>query len=561
MPRKQFTCALAIIAFATWPVEAKNRHALLIGNQDYPKAVGRLANPINDINLIETALRRLDFRIARVENAALGEMYAALSAHSRRVRRAGPGAISFLYYSGHGAQDATTRTNYLIPTDVSSIDDARLWDQSLRLTDVTRQLREQAGNASHFVVFDACRNVLKVRKAGAKALVQSKGFIAVPKVTGMLIAYATASGETASDVGAGSGPYAQALAAELVRPGVEAVTMFRNVQITVFQKTGQEPWLDFGYLGRIYLAGKLAPGQKVPEADMERMKDRLAALQKELEKKRAPGPAAKREYRAGDTFRDCPACPEMVVLPDTGRIRRIAVSKFEITFENWIACTRDDDCGYHRPKDHGWGRGRRPVIYVSKIDAELYANWLSRTAKATYRLPTDREWMYAAQAGEAQLMGPLSSKSANFDDSVRPGGTYLGKTAQVGSYPANRFGLHDMAGNVAEWVQEGWAKGGSWYDDRKQIAPACAPAVFRQRTPACSRFPNSTRTRPLRFSKLNYENCPVPNDRDRGRPTPFKTYCWRRCRRPTTTFSAFFSLGFCCRLKLLSAARRTLSFV
>ena len=74
----------------------------------------------------------------------------------------------------------------------------------------------------------------------------------------MLIAYATAEDELASDVGAGAGPYASVLAEEIVKPGFEAVTMFRNVQRRVRVAIQQEPYLGFNALGDIYLAG-LAP--------------------------------------------------------------------------------------------------------------------------------------------------------------------------------------------------------------------------------------------------------------------------------------------------------------
>jgi hypothetical protein len=96
-----------------------------------------------------------------------------------------------------------------------------LWDQSLRLTEITRKLKTEAGNATHFVVFDACRNKLRLTRAGSRTLVHSKGFVPVAHENGILIAYATAEDKLASDVGAGAGPYAQALAEEIAKPGVE----------------------------------------------------------------------------------------------------------------------------------------------------------------------------------------------------------------------------------------------------------------------------------------------------------------------------------------------------
>jgi hypothetical protein len=139
--------------------------------------------------------------------------------------------------------------------DVKTAETGELWDQSLQLTEITRKLKRNAGNATHFVVFDACRNTLRLTRPGSKAVVQSKGFVPVAQEAGMLIAYATAEGELASDVGAGAGPYAKALADEIVKPGAEAVVMFRRVQVRVRSAINQEPWLGFSASGEVYLAG------------------------------------------------------------------------------------------------------------------------------------------------------------------------------------------------------------------------------------------------------------------------------------------------------------------
>jgi hypothetical protein len=182
----------------------------------------------------------------------LAGLYQAVNAYARRLQVAGPNAIGLFYYSGHGAADAGT--NYLIPVDVKTTETNELWDQSLRLTEITRKLKTEAGNATHFVVFDACRNTLKLTHAGSRSLMQSKGFVPVGQESGMLIAYATAEGELASDMGSGAGPYASVLAEEIVKPGFEAVTMFRNVQRRVRMAINQEPYLGFNAMGVVYLA-------------------------------------------------------------------------------------------------------------------------------------------------------------------------------------------------------------------------------------------------------------------------------------------------------------------
>jgi hypothetical protein len=85
---------------------------------------------------------------------------------------------------------------------------------------------------------------------------QTKGFVPVAQENGMLIAYSTAENELASDAGAGAGPYAKVLAEEIVKQGIEAVTMFREVQRRVRATIRQEPYLGFSAMGDLYLGGK-----------------------------------------------------------------------------------------------------------------------------------------------------------------------------------------------------------------------------------------------------------------------------------------------------------------
>ena len=124
--------------------------------------------------------------------------------------------------------------------------------------------------------------------------------------------------------------------------------------------------------------------------------------------------------KPGEIFRDCEQCPEMVVVPP-GRFRmgdlsgggasnekpvhdvtiasQFAVGKYEVTFAEWDACMAAGGCT-HRPDDvFGWGRGSRPVFFVSWDDAQEYVTWLSRKTGKSYRLLSEAEWEYAARAG------------------------------------------------------------------------------------------------------------------------------------------------------------------
>jgi len=134
--------------------------------------------------------------------------------------------------------------------------------------------------------------------------------------------------------------------------------------------------------------------------------------------------------------------------------KAFAVSRFEVTFEEWEACVAAAACP--QVTDH-WGRGEMPVINVSWGDAKQYVGWLSQLTRKEYRLLTEAEWEYAARAGATTRYSwgdDPSMGSANCDGC---GGHWkLQQTAPVGSLKPNAFGLHDMHGNVWEWVEDSW---------------------------------------------------------------------------------------------------------
>jgi formylglycine-generating enzyme required for sulfatase activity len=177
-----------------------------------------------------------------------------------------------------------------------------------------------------------------------------------------------------------------------------------------------------------------------------------------------------RALKALDSFKECDVCPEMVVVP-AGRFlmgsaademdrrpnegpqrwvtigRPFAVGKFEVTFAEWDACKADGGCR-HSPDDNGWGRGKRPVKYVSWDDiTEDYLPWVSRKTGKVYRLLSEAEWEYAARAGTTTPYSTgltITQGQANFSS----------PKVDVGSFPPNAFGLYDMHGSVFEWVQD-----------------------------------------------------------------------------------------------------------
>lgn len=183
----------------------------------------------------------------------------------------------------------------------------------------------------------------------------------------------------------------------------------------------------------------------------------------------------------GKSFRDCPECPEMVLVPPGQLPQRIppanaliawlnqvtianplAIGKFEVTYDEWEACVAGGACS---PMPEGvtsgvftttrWGKGRQPVIFPQRSDALAYLAWLSKKTGHSYRLLSLAEFTYAARGGRSSKLpwgDEVGSNNANCKNcDFRLGGS---QPAPVGSFAANGWGLHDMLGNVSEMVAD-----------------------------------------------------------------------------------------------------------
>jgi len=131
------------------------------------------------------------------------------------------------------------------------------------------------------------------------------------------------------------------------------------------------------------------------------------------------------------------------------------LGRHEVTFEQYDAFC--EATGRPLPDDKGWGRGNRPVINVSWEDANEFIAWASAQAGLRFRLPTEAEWEYAARAGTETDYWWGEAFSVDHANAAGTGGRdRWNATAPVGEFPPNAFGLHDMNGNVREWVQDCW---------------------------------------------------------------------------------------------------------
>ena len=162
--------------------------------------------------------------------------------------------------------------------------------------------------------------------------------------------------------------------------------------------------------------------------------------------------------------------------------RPFALSVYEVTFAEWDACVAAGGCGAYEPRDRGWGRGARPVVNVSWDDAQKYVEWLSAQTGAAYRLPSESEWEYAARAGTTTRYvwgDEIGRNRANCDGCGSQWDN--DRTAPVGSFAANPWGLYDMHGNVWEWVADCWngSYAGAPSDGSAWLQGDCSMRVVR----------------------------------------------------------------------------------
>ncbi len=220
--------------------------------------------------------------------------------------------------------------------------------------------------------------------------------------------------------------------------------------------------------------------------------------------------AAQAQRQAGEAFRDCETCPQMVVVPagtfqmgsteaETSREgvpnpfailekpvhpvtipQPFAAAKFAVTWVEFNVFSRDTGtnplgCWYwdaeaktaKLDEERSWQFPgfpqtdfSQPVVCVSWDDAKKYTAWLSTKTGQRYRLLTEAEWEYAARAGTktARYWGnAIGSGNANC---AGCGSRWDNKqTAPSGSFRPNAFGLYDMIGNAWQWTEDCWNEG------------------------------------------------------------------------------------------------------
>jgi formylglycine-generating enzyme required for sulfatase activity len=499
------------------------RVALVIGNANYPESP--LKNPVNDARAMSAKLKSLGFEVIAKEDLQMRQIGSTLNAFRSKIK---PGDEVLFFYAGHGLQ--VKGVNYLpaVDAEIGSEDDVP--QQSINVANLLELLDESKAGVKLIFLDACRNNpfsrgfrststgLSKVGNAPSGTLISfatrpgsvaadgtgSNGlyteqllhYIATPNVQVELMLK-----EVARDVESHSQSKQEPWIEGSIKgnfyfvfTGPTTVNMPAPATVSVAKADPEEEaWnaaKDSNSVAAVQLyLNRYKNGRYQTAAEI--LLTKLSPAQQPPNKPTVVAQPQIEIYTVGRSFRDCRdnSCPEMVVMPsgsflmgspeneqNRGRDEgpqhlatiayRVAIGKYEVTFEEWDACSTAGAC-IQRPGDNGWGRGRQPVINVSWDDAQQYVHWLSNKTGKQYRLPSETEWEYAARAGTNTpfFTGQrLTINQANFDPSF-DWNTYYRRSGinqelarqkplAVGSFAPNAFGLYDMHGNVSEWVQD-----------------------------------------------------------------------------------------------------------
>ena len=147
-------------------------------------------------------------------------------------------------------------------------------------------------------------------------------------------------------------------------------------------------------------------------------------------------------------------------------VKSFFLGKYPVTQAQWQAVATLPRINQHiKPTPSRFKGKARPVETASWNDAVEFCQRLSKYTNRTYRLPSESEWEYACRASTTTqfsfgntITSEIANYNAKYGYGFGPKGQYRAETTNVGSFPANGFGLYDMHGSILEWCQDHWHK-------------------------------------------------------------------------------------------------------
>jgi formylglycine-generating enzyme required for sulfatase activity len=549
---KKIMCWTAVAVAACLPLNAEAaKRALVVGVNVYDNlgADSQLEKAVNDARAMARAFKSLGFEVEIIENA---DRRSFNRTWSKFLERLEPRDVAAFQYSGHGVE--IDGANYLVLRDAPKPElgaKTMMMSESIAVDRLLREMQERRPQVS-LLILDACRNN-PFDVSGKRAFGGAGGLARVDPPEGAFVMLSAGARQSALDRLSGADPdqnsiYTRKLLPLLTKPGLSLVDVAQEVRagvrdLAISAEHEQTPAYYDQLTGKFYLAGEGQPGGGQAGSDeLAQREEALRRRESELERRERERQGREQAQTASltlpakpqventtssavgvwqdviahkveETFRDCPKCPEMTVVPagefmmgspkdeperydDEGPQHKVTISKpfavgrHSVTFAEWDACAADGGCGEDEPSDQGWGRGDRPVINVTWQDAQLYVKWLSRKTGKTYRLPSEAEREYFTRAGTSTPFwwgASVTPEQANYDGSVDPykGGGRKGEsrktTLPVKAFAANPWGLYQVHGNIWEWTEDCYHPDyqGAPTDGSARTGAACANHTLR----------------------------------------------------------------------------------
>lgn len=234
---------------------SEQRLALLIGNSAYKSSP--LLNPVNDVRLMEGALRDAGFTVIKAENASIREMRRLVRDFGDKLKASG--GVGLFYFAGHGVQ--VRGENFLVSTDSDIRNEDEVPDDSINANVILEKM-QGAGNRMNLIILDACRN----NPFAVKSRSTASGLATMNAPSGSLVAYSTAPGSVAFDGARNNGLYTEYLARAIRQPGLPVEEVFKQVRTAVRKESGnqQTPWENTALEGQFFFKAPAAAPSTVP---------------------------------------------------------------------------------------------------------------------------------------------------------------------------------------------------------------------------------------------------------------------------------------------------------
>jgi formylglycine-generating enzyme required for sulfatase activity len=510
-----------LLASSAWPQQRGSRLALLIANSEYTVAATPLPTTVTDARALADELRHSGFEVDIKLNVGKVDMQAAIDAFGNKLS---PGTTVLFYFGGFGVQ--IDRQSYLMPANADSWRAEDVRKDGISIDTILAEFQRKGARVK-IVILDAARQNPFERRFRPS---RSEGLASINAPENTLALYSVIPGKLTNDRPGTSSVFISELIKEIARASnaaaasVTAEDVFNHLKVGVYRASNNEqvPWVASSLVEEFYFGtqqvSSVHPSPPPPPSPPPAPRANTPLSH-----------AAELALIENDHFRECAACPEMVVAPEgeytmgssegeadrysnegpqhqVKITRRFAVGKLKITrqeFETFVnetgyfagdRCFTMEDGRAEERNDRSFRNpgfdqdGTHPVVCINWDDANAYVAWLSNKTGKFYRLLSESEWEYVARAGTKTPFwwgSTISTNDANYDGNSGyaggPKGQYRQKTVPADMFKPNAWGLYQMSGNAFEWVEDCWNETYQYApaDDWVRLAGNCGRHVRR----------------------------------------------------------------------------------